>query len=111
MKNFYHCNACAHVFADGEGKVLQTDHGVTDPFPVYESYIGCPECGGEDLDDWRPCDTDDCEAEAVEGYDHCLACAAQIERDEINGPQDDSPLDRSPQPSLTDQLTEARKLK
>lgn len=75
--NFFKCQYCDHVFADGDGKTVRDHMGVTDPFPVYQEFIGCPECGCTDLEDFVPCDTDDCEAEALPGGDYCAQHQAE----------------------------------
>lgn len=80
--NFFRCDDCGHVFADGEGATVKDDMGVTDPFPVYKMFIACPECLCEDLDDFDPCDTDDCENEAMQGFDYCAECQAAIDAEE-----------------------------
>lgn len=71
--NFYKCQSCGHTFPDGDGKRVKDHLGVTDPYPVYVTYIGCPECECEDLDDWSPCEGCD-ENEALEGEDYCAEC-------------------------------------
>lgn len=80
--NFFRCQSCEHVFADGDGATVKDHMGVTDPFPVYVSFHACPECGCIDLDDFVPCDTDDCEHEALAGHDYCATCQAAIEAEE-----------------------------
>lgn len=80
--SFYRCQGCSHVFAEGDAATVKDHMGVTDPFPVYVSFHACPECGCIDLDDFTPCDTDDCEHEALAGHDYCATCQAAIEAEE-----------------------------
>jgi hypothetical protein len=80
--NFYKCQGCLHVFADGDAVTVRDHLGVTDPFPVYVSFAACPECRCMDLDDFSPCDTDDCEREALSGGDYCAECQATIDAEE-----------------------------
>lgn len=81
-RDFFKCDNCEHVFADGDGSTVRDHMGVTDPFPVYVSFHACPECGSIDLNDFVPCETDDCENEAVSGSDYCAECQAKIDAEE-----------------------------
>jgi hypothetical protein len=76
------CLNCGAINEEDEMGRFQDDHGVTDPFPVYTTFLRCPECLCEDIEDFIPCLGDDCLEPPMPGEDYCAGCLAEIEQEQ-----------------------------
>lgn len=51
MTRGFRCESCGERFSEDEAGRYRDHHGVVDPFPVYETFLRCPYCYGEDLEE------------------------------------------------------------
>lgn len=52
MMSKLRCKVCGMLFEDGEEKLYTDRHGFN--YPPYDTYYGCPNCGGA-FDEIEPC--------------------------------------------------------
>lgn len=81
--NHFKCLNCGEVNEEDEMDRYTDNMGVIDPYPVNVTFLRCPNCECEDIEEFTYCEGvhENCDNAPLPGQEYCADCLKIVEEE------------------------------